>query len=123
MECRRLSAYPSDCFQPVRSPRYALAIARKHAPEASVEDRKLRITVTTANAKKAFASDPDSWFSGRKFELPLFSDCGDADAARSAVSTCTGKTTKATTRTRVAALRQTIFNETSRISPMPSGRS
>src|SRR2546421_9538147 len=86
MECRCFSAYASDGFQPVRSPRYALAIARKHAPEASVDDRKLRTIARTANAKKALASDRDSWFSGRNLELPLFSDSGDAEAARTAVS-------------------------------------
>ena len=45
-----------------------------------------------------------------------------ADNVISVEHTCTGRTTKMTTRSNVPAFRQTIFNATSRISPTPSGR-
>src|SRR5919197_5471030 len=46
-----------------------------------------------------------------------------SEAPSRAETIWTGSTTKTTMRTSVPALRQTIFSETSRISPIPSGRS
>jgi len=53
----------------------------------------------------------------------VFNVDGAAEAETSASTICTGRTTKTTTRTSVPAFRQTIFSATSRISPIPSGRS
>ena len=100
----------------MRWPRYALAIARKHAPEASVEPTKPRIPAATTAITAAATSLPLRW------SLEPLSPFGVADNVISVEHTCTGRTTKMTTRSNVPAFRQTIFNATSRISPTPSGR-
>src|SRR5947207_1817644 len=119
IECNRRRTSPSERLQDGWRPRYASATALKQAPVAIVWASSVRITATSAPATTV-----QIWLSLIVVVSPVVvTTPPEADTSTIAATSCRGTTTTSTARASVHQWRIVILMPTSRISPIPSGRS